>query len=360
MSDNLQRRVQEAIDELVVSGAERGLQVAVYRHGELIVDAVAGVADPATGRPVTPATPFFSYSIGKGVAATAAHVLAERGVLCYDTPIAELWPEFAAHGKERVTVRHALSQSAGVPGLPAGITVADLCDWSKMCAIVAGAEPWWEPGTKIGYHAVTFGYLVGEIIRRVAGKTISQVVLEEVATPLGIQDEIFFRVPESERGRLARLEDAPRGQEMPPMPPDSPIFKIGPAECMTAAYGNRDDVLGAEIPAGGTVTARGVARMYAALLGEVDGVRLISPERLREVTAVAMSGPDQIFGFPTSWGLGYSIDGVGVFGVGGVGGSYACANRTTDVAYALTKNRLAPDFETAGRIGAIIAEATRD
>lgn len=360
MSGNLQRRIQEAIDELVASGAERGLQVAVYRHGELVVDAVAGVADPATGRPVTSDTPFFSYSIGKGVAATAAHVLAERGALDYDTPIAELWPEFAAHGKGGTTVRHALSQSAGVPGLPPGLTVADLCDWSKMCAIVADAEPWWEPGTKIGYHAVTFGFLVGEIIRRVAGKSISQVVLEEVATPLGIQDELYFRVPEAERGRLARLEDAPVSRELPPMPPDSPVFKIGPAECMTAAYGNRDDVLGAEIPAGGTVTARGVARMYAALLGEVDGVRLISPERLREVSAVAMSGPDQIFGFPTSWGLGYSIDGDGVFGVGGVGGSYACANRATGVAYALTKNRLAPDFATAGRIGAIIAEATRD
>ena len=136
----VQQDVQQAIDHLVESGAERGLQVAVYRNGEQVVDAVAGIADPATGGPVTSDTPFFSYSIGKGVAATVVHVLAERGVLGYDTPIVELWPEFGAHGKQKVTVRHALSQSAGVPGLPPGLTVEDLCDWDKMCAIIAGSE----------------------------------------------------------------------------------------------------------------------------------------------------------------------------------------------------------------------------
>jgi CubicO group peptidase (beta-lactamase class C family) len=293
MRNDLQQQVQEAIDELVATGAERGLQVAVYRHGELVVDAVAGVADPATGRRVTSDTPFFSFSIGKGVASTVLHVLAERGALRYDTPIVELWPEFGAHGKETATVRHALSQSAGVPGLPAGLTIADLCDWEKMCALIADAEPWWQPGTKIGYHALTFGYIVGEIIRRAAGKRLSQVLYEEVAGPLGVGDELFFSVPESERGRLARLEDAEGGQERRAAPPaDSPLLKLGPPEATTAAFGNRADVLAAEIPAGGTVTARAVARMYAALLGEVDGVRLISPERLREVSAVAMSGID--------------------------------------------------------------------
>ena len=153
--NDLQTKVQEAIDQLVESGAERGLQVAVYRNGELVVDAVAGVADSETGRPVTSDTLFFSYSIGKGVASTVVHVLAERGVLDYDTKIAELWPEFGAHGKEGATVRHALSQSVGVPGLPSGLTAEDLTDWEKMCDIIADSEPWWEPGTRIGYHAIT-------------------------------------------------------------------------------------------------------------------------------------------------------------------------------------------------------------
>ena len=362
--NEIQNQVQQAVDRLVESGAERGLQVAVYRHGELIVDAVAGVADPDTGHPVTSDTLFFSYSIGKGVAATVVHVLAERGAIAYDTPIAELWPEFGVHGKDKVTVRHALSQSAGVPGLPPGLTVDDLCDWEKMCAIIADSELWWEPGTKIGYHAVTWSYIVGEIIRRASGKPISGALREEVAEPLGVTNELFFAVPEPEQRRVAPLEDAPGSEEMfGELPPDSPVFKLGPD--LSAAEANRTEVLSANILAGGTVTARAVARMYAALLGEVDAVRLISPERLREASAVAMSGTDQIFGFPTSWGLGYSIgqfmsnahETQHVFGVGGIGGSHAYADTATGTTFALTKNRLTPSFDTAEQVAGIVANA---
>lgn len=364
---DLQHQVQDALDALVESGAERGLQVAVYHDGQLIVDAVAGLADPASGRPVTADTPFFSYSIGKGVAATVVHVLAERGVLDYDTRIVELWPEFGAHGKHQATVRHALSQAAGVPGLPPGLTVADLCDWDKMCAIIADAEPWWEPGTRIGYHAITWGYLVGEIVRRASGKPLSEALRDEVARPLGIADELFFAVPASQQHRLAQLEDAPGSAEMfGELPADSPIRKLGPD--LTVAHANSAAVRSATIPAGGTVTARAVARMYAALLGEVDGVRLISPARLREVSAVAMSGIDQVFGFPTAWGLGYAIGQFmanahatqHVFGVGGVGGSHAYADTASGIAFALTKNRLSPSFETAERVAAIVTKAVAD
>jgi CubicO group peptidase (beta-lactamase class C family) len=269
-------------------------------------------------------------------------------------------------------VRHALSQSVGVPGLPPEVTVEDMCDWEKMCAIIAEAEPWWEPGTRIGYHAVTWGYIVGEIVRRATGKPISQVLREEVAGPLGVADELLFAVPKPQQGRLARLEDVPVPPEiaaaMAEMPEDSPLLKVGPAECTTAAYGNRADVLSANIPAGGTVTARAVARMYAALLGEVDGVRLISPERLREVSTVEMSGVDEIFGFPTSWGLGYSIgqfmsntaETQHVFGVGGVGGSHAFADTATGTTFALTKNRLTPSFDTAEQVAGIVTKAVAD
>jgi CubicO group peptidase (beta-lactamase class C family) len=366
---DLQQQVQAAIDELVASGVERGLQVAVYRHGALIVDAVAGVADPLTGRMVTSDTPFFSYSVGKGVAATALHTLAERGVIDYDTPIVELWPEFGAHGKHRVTVRHALSQSAGVPGLPRSVTVEDLCDWDRMCAIIADEKPWWEAGTQIGYHAVTWGYIVGEIVRRASGRSLAQVLREAVAGPLGVADELFFAVPTSEQSRLAYLEDAAAGSPMDfALPEDHPMLKIGPPECTTAAYGNRADVRSSSIPAGGTVTARAVARMYAALLGEVDGVRLISPERLREVSAVAMTGIDQVFGMPTTWGLGYGIEkpatggpgGGATFGVGGVGGSHAYADVAHGITFALTKNRLAPDFAVAQQIAALVATSAAD
>jgi CubicO group peptidase (beta-lactamase class C family) len=366
----LQQQVQGAIDELVESGAERGLQVAVYRHGEQVVDAVAGVADPETGRPVASDTPFYAYSVGKGATSTVAHVLAERGLFGYDTPVVELWPEFGAHGKESATVRHVLTHTVGVPGIPPDTTPEDLCDWDKMCAEIADAEPWWEPGTKTAYHAYPFGYIVGEIVRRTTGRPISQVLREEVAEPLGVADEIYFGIPESELGRLARLEDVEGSEEfLAAMPDDAPFFKLGPrATTPTAGFGNRKDILMADIPAGGKTSARATARMYAALMDEVDGVRFVSTERLREISAPAFSGVDQIMGNPVTWALGYSVGQLGsdaqetptVFGMGGVGGSFAYADTATGVAFALTKNRLTADFSAAERIAGIVTKAVGD
>ena len=368
--NSVQQQVQEALDGLVESGAERGLQVSVYRNGEPVVEAVAGLADPETGRPLTPATPIYVYSVGKGATATVAHRLVERGAFDYDTPIVDLWPEFGAHGKEAATVRHALTHTVGVPGIPADTTPEDLCDWEGMCAVIADSEPWWEPGTKTAYHAYTFGYIVGEIVRRATGRPISQVLREEVAGPLGVADELYFGVPEPELGRLARLEDAEGGAEfLAAMPDDSPIFKWGPRTTVpTAGFGNRADVLMADIPAGGKTSARAMARMYAALLGEVDGVRLVSPERLREVSAVAYGGVDEIMGNPVSWALGYSVGRIGTesqqtpttFGMGGVGGSYAYADTETGIAFALTKNRLTMDFGAAEQVAGIVARAVAD
>ena len=367
----IQRQVQRAIGDLVDSGAERGMQVAVYRRGELVVDAVAGIADPATGRPVTSDTPFYNFSIVKGAAATIAHRLAESGLFGYETPVVDIWPEFAAHGKQKVTVRHILSHTAGVPGIPLDTTPEDLCDWDKMCAAIAASELWWEPGTKIGYHAYTFGYLVGEIARRATGKSISQLLHEEVSGPLGVGDELYFGMPRSEHHRLAVLEDAEVADAaaFSAMPPDLPMFKAGPMTLLpTAQLGNRPDVLAADIPAGGKTSARAIARMYAALLGDVDGIRLISPARLRESTAVAMSGNDAVFGMPTKWGLGYAIGGLGsashetssVFGVGGAGGSFACGDTATGIAFAVTKNRLTNDFNAATQLNQLVAEALRE
>ena len=363
-----QKQVQKAIDQLVDAGAERGLQVAAYRGPDLVVDAVAGVADPESGRPVTPDTPFYSYSVGKGATSTIIHILAQRGLFEYDTPVVALWPEFGAHGKQSVTVRQVLNHTAGVPGIPLDTTIEDLCNWDKMCAAIADEELWWEPGTKVGYHAYTFGYIAGEIVRRTTGKKISQVLREDVAGPLGVADEIYFGMPESEHYRLARLEDAPTAGPMPEMPPDLPMFKAGPMSTFpNAEFGNRTDVLSADIPAGGKVSARAIARMYAALLTEVDGLRLISAERLREVTAVSSTGTDQVFGNPSTWGLGYAIGGLGpaaqdsqtVFGLGGVGGSFACGDTATGIAFAFTKNRLTQDFNAASELSLIVKKALR-
>ncbi|MFF2845871.1 serine hydrolase domain-containing protein [Streptomyces sp. NPDC058001] len=368
---DLQKELQRTLDELVESGAERGVQVAVYRDGTLVADAVAGLADPATGREVTPSTPFYNYSIGKGVTSTVLHVLVEQGLLDYDTRVAEVWPEFAAHGKEAVTVRHVLTHSAGVPAVPLDTTVENLCDWEHMCGVIADAEPWWEPGTKMGYHAYTFGYLVGEVIRRVTGRRISEVLRDEVAGPLGVADELYFGMPLPEQARLARLEDAPSGFDMSQLPPDSPMLKAGPVSTFpTAELGNRADILAADIPAGGKISARALARMYAALLGEVDGVRLVSPERLRQVTALALSADDEVFGNRATWGLGYSLgaldagpepraDGTTVFGFGGAGGSFGCGDTGTGTAWAITKNRLTPDFSSATLVGELVTRHTK-
>jgi CubicO group peptidase (beta-lactamase class C family) len=366
----VQKQVQKAIDELVESGTERGVQVAAYQRGKLVVDAIAGIADAATGRPVTSDTPFYNFSVLKGAASTVAHVLAEHGLFGYDTPVVDLWPEFGAHGKQKVTVRHVLSHTAGIPGIPLDTSPEDLCNWDKMCAAIAASELWWEPGTKIGYHAYTFGYIVGEIVRRVTGKPISQVLLEEVSGPLGVSKEMYFGMPRSEHHRLAVLEDAPMDPQamaaMASMPPDLPMFKAAPMSLFpNASFGNREDILAADIPAGGKTSARAMARMYAALLGEVGGVRLISSARLREVTSVAASGVDEVFGMPTKWALGYSVGRPGamesssVFGVGGVGGGFACFDTATGIAFALTKNRLTQDFNASAQISQLVTDALK-
>jgi CubicO group peptidase (beta-lactamase class C family) len=365
----VQEQVQQTLDKLVESGAERGVQVAVYRGGEQVVDAVAGVADPASGRPVGAGTVFYNFSTVKGATTTVVHVLAERGLFGYDTPVADLWPEFAAHGKGAVTVRQVLNHTAGVPGVPPDTTVEDLCDWDGICAAVADAELWWEPGTKVGYHAYTFGYILGEVVRRVTGKPISQVLREEVSGPLGVADELWFGMPASEHHRLAPLEDEPGAAEtaaqmLASMPPDLPMLRSAPMSLFPSAdFGNRPDTLAADIPAGGKTSARAMARMYAALLGQVDGVRLLTPERLAEATAVSSSGTDEVFGMPTTWGLGYGIGGPAgdaqnaatVFGLGGVGGSFACGDTATGVAWAVTKNRVSNDFATSTQLGQLIA-----
>ncbi|GII64277.1 esterase [Sphaerisporangium krabiense] len=357
MSD-LQSDVQALLDELVESGAERGAQVAVYRHGELLADAVAGVADPLAGRAFTSDTPVYVTSTGKGVISALVHLLAERGVLGYDAPIATYWPRFGAHGKHTATVRHALTHTAGVPGLPADTTAARFADWDAMCEAIAEAKPWWEPGTKIGYHPQTFMFILGQVVRGATGKSISRVLREEIGEPLGVADELFLAVPPEELPRLAVIEESAPPMELPPEMLESiPFFRVvdgytaGPLKAMPdAAFSNRPDVLTAD--SGATMSARALARVYDALLNG-----LISPERLREVSTVAVSGTDEITGMPASWGLGYSVGLTSslpaptVFGMPGSGGTAGFADTASGFAVGVTKNRIsAGDFSTVERV----------
>jgi CubicO group peptidase (beta-lactamase class C family) len=362
---DVQARVQAAIDEMVACGTETGLQVAVLRGGQVAAEAVSGVADPDTGAAVRVDTLFYAASTAKGVAASLAHVLAERGDLDYDMTLASVWPEFGSRGKERVTVRHVLLHTAGLPALPPGTTPADLCDWEYMCAVLAAQEPWWEPGTRFGYHALTFGFLLGEVIRRVTGRTVTELLRKLVTGPLGVQDEVCFGVPPALLPRVAKQVP---GDGSPPVPPQpgSVLDRAMPRGVRPdAAFANRADVLTSDIPSMGTMTARGVARMYSALLGHVDGVALVSAARLAAMTTVAFTGTDEVMGFPTSWAFGYSPDRPGgvpsrrgsTFGMVGSNGSAAYADVDSGVAVAVMHNRFTPgDLSAVTRIDRIVAE----
>ena len=287
--EELQGRVQALLEELVDSGAERGLQVAIYHGEQLVVDAWAGVADPATGRPVDGDTLFTVFSTTKGIVATLIHILVERGLLDYDAPIARYWPEFGANGKEGITARHALTHTAGIPQMPAGVGPSDLCDWDGMCRRVADLGPLWPPGAFTGYHGLTVGWILGGLAERASGMPLPQLLHEEIRAPLGISS-LFLGVDPSAEGRVAELESAPPRDADPTEPPlFSPFAALSLPELNERAFPlpfqplevvfNRPELRRAVIPAaGGIMNARAIARHYAALAcGTLDGVQLLAP-----------------------------------------------------------------------------------
>jgi CubicO group peptidase (beta-lactamase class C family) len=359
---DVQGVVAEIADELVASGAERGLQVAAYLGGEPVVDVAAGVADAATGRPVEPSTLFYNWSIGKGATATLVHRLVDAGQIDFDTRVAQVWPEFAQHGKQAVTVRQVLDHTAGVPGLPAGVTVDDVCSWKTMTTALEDAEPWWEPGTQVGYHAYTFGYLCGEIVRRVTSRELGD-VLEDLTAAIGCPGEIRYGMRET--SGLAVLEDAPSDVDWSQMADDLPMFRAAPLSVLpTAALGADRRMLAADIPAGAKVTSRAMARLYAGWLGEVDGARVVSAARLADASTVSSSGPDQVYGGDCAMSLGFALGlpwadagAPRAFGMAGAGGSWAGADPERGVAVAVTKNVLSVDFTTVQRIVSAVLSA---
>ncbi|GAB3141938.1 serine hydrolase domain-containing protein [Micromonospora sonneratiae] len=353
-----QARVQKLLDQLVETDQETGVQVAAYLRGEPVVDAHAGLADPATGRTVDHQTLFNAWSTGKGSTSTVVHVLVERGLLHYETPVAEYWPQFGAHGKDRITIAHVLTHTAGVPQAPEGITVGDLGDWDGMCARIADLPVLWEPGTATGYHALTYGYILGEVVRRVTGRPIAQVLCEHVAGPLGIADDLFLGVPAEQHDRVARLEDGNWVATMARRPADSLFFTAAPHSIQPSAeLGNRSDYLTVDLPCAGTMTAHAAARMYAALACDVDGVRLISPRRTDLLSTIATAEVDRVLGVPVPKGLGYFLGlpetggRASAFGCKGSGGSIAFADPGNDFAFAFMHNRMAaPPADLASRV----------
>jgi CubicO group peptidase (beta-lactamase class C family) len=332
---DLQANIQSLLDRFVAEGSERGAQVAIYRDGRLVVDAFAGVTDSAPGEPVRANTLFPVFSTTKGIAATLAHLVVERGLIDYDTPIAQVWPEFAAHGKEAVTFGHALDHTAGVPNLPAEADRARIVDWDAMCAMVADLKPLSPPGTKREYHALTYSWTVGEVVHRVDGRPFPQIVQEEIADRLGVAGELYCGLPDEAQARVATLTMNP--PPPPPGPDPQPIpARVQPLhDWMNQPAARRACVPGAN----GVMSARAVARHYAALLpGGVDGVELLPPERVRRATAARPTGLAE--DGSAQQALGYSLGSFppSSFGHGGYGGSHGWGDPENGVAFGFTHN----------------------
>lgn len=348
--------VTETLRKVVPHKRGGGAAVAVYHRGRLVVDAWAGTRDP-NGTPWDRDTVAMSFSTTKGVVATALHRLVDRGLLDYDDPVAKHWPEFAANGKEHITVRQLLSHSAGMHRLRGVIDDAHLMlDWKHITAALAAEAPRWEPGSRHGYHGITYGFLVGEVIRRVTGTTVHEVVQREIVEPLDL-DGMFIATPPDARHRLARLimsfgnaqrtERVARGLERVAwMRPAVETFMV--LDFDRLLLGER--VHESELPAlNGCFTARSLARMYAALAGGgvLEGKRFLSAETLRRATEVQTDTRDVVVGFPMRWRLGYHMAATtrGVlpngFGHFGFGGSGAWADPDRDLAVAMVCNRVA-------------------
>jgi CubicO group peptidase (beta-lactamase class C family) len=336
---------------------ELGAAFSLYVDGEMAVDIWAGVADRRTGRPWAEDTLQLVYSTTKGAAAICVARLVEAGLASYDDPVASHWPEFAANGKEAVTIAQLMSHQAGLPYATSALGFDDLMAVAPVVEALAAQAPLWEPGTTHGYHAVTYGWLAGELVRRIDGRRIGQYFAEEVAAPLGL--DFWIGLPESEEPRVSHLEAAPA-----PTDPEalammmqiagpgtmgfnalfmSGVMLAGPADAF-----NSRAVHATEMPAAnGITTARSLARMYAATVGTVDGVRLVDDATVDTVRAEAVNGPDACLVVPSRFGMGFMLDGdltpmlsPASFGHAGAGGSLGYADPEAKVGYGYVMNQM--------------------
>ncbi len=343
MKKQYQEPLQAYLDQLVADGTERGVQLVVYLNGELVVDVVAGEIDPTSGTKVRSDTLFPAFSTTKGIAATLAHLMVERGKITYDTPIAEVWPEFAANGKGGITLRHALSHTAGLQNLPTPLTHAELNDWDTMCRKMAAATPTSAPGAVFAYHAMTYSWLVGETTCRVDGRKFQQLLHDEICVPLGMEKEIYSGIPDEEEPRVAFLESKEDSGE--PLPHAATDLAVPPLVLPLHRWMNTPGARRACIPASnGIMSARAVARHYAALLpGGVDGVELLPPERIRLATEPqprpTSLKPDEPAPYHRlGYGIGSTLSPTS-FGHGGAGGSFGFADPEHNIAFCFTRNR---------------------
>jgi len=341
--------VRDVFEGALASGADVGASFCATVEGETVVDLWGGFADEARTRPWVRDTIVNVYSTTKTMTALTALLVADRGELDFDAPVARYWPEFAANGKADVKVSHLMSHSAGLSGWKEPIRKEDLYDWEKVTALLAAQAPYWEPGTAPGYHALTQGYLVGEVVRRITGRSLGTVFREEIAEPLGA--DFHIGLPATEDDRVAELIPPPRGAaigdgvqtELQANMSHNPEIDV--LETRTRAW------RGAEIPAaGGTGNARSVAEIHAILAngGVARGKRFLSEAGCRKALELQVEGQDLILGTPARFGMGFGLAG-GMMPLpnpntifwGGYGGSLVIIDMDARTTFGYAMNKMA-------------------
>ncbi|HET6951548.1 MAG TPA: serine hydrolase domain-containing protein [Acidimicrobiales bacterium] len=386
--------VRDAFARNFTEQGEVGAAFSLVHDGRTVVDLWGGVADAATGAPYTEDTLQLVFSTTKGATAICANLLAQRGELDLDAPAAHYWPEFAQAGKGDIPVRWLLCHKSGLAYVDSDLGLEDALAWDPAVEALAAMTPLWEPGTAHGYHAVTYGWLVGEVVRRVTGRSLGTFFADEVAGPLGL--EFWIGLPDEQQARVAPLTNRALATAGAPgmeaeaggaddggvndmiatieqfLGPDSMLAKAlgGTASYAFTGEGtfNRHDVRAAELPAANGVTnARSLARMYAATVGTVEGgpaAPLLAPGQVAAATTVQTSGADQVLMFETTFGLGFMtaspFSPYGApqsFGHSGAGGSVGFADPENALGFGYVMNRmmtnLAGDPRSANLVRAV-------
>jgi len=361
--------VRAAFEKNFELGEEVGASAAVYHRGQRVVDIWGGAFGLGSERPYDDSTLQLMFSTTKGIVAIAVAMCVQRGLIDYDAPVSTYWPEFAAHDKGDATVAQLLSHQCGLIAPDGPVTLADALDWKTITAMLADTKPDWPIGTGHGYHAVTFGFLAGELIRRTDGRSPGQFVSDEIAGPLGV--ELWIGLPEEMEDRVSPILGRPLNEDNP-----DPAIKamlemfLGPgtrggrALFLNGAFQvedafNRRDVHAAEVPAAnGIGNAAALAKIYAATIGEVDGIRLLGQDVLdrARTTVTPENEPDLCLVMPTTFGMGFMTHGVftpysgpGSFGHSGAGGSNAFAQPERQLAVGYVMNKMAANLAADAR-----------
>ena len=368
------------------SGVEIGAAVSFVLDGQPVVDLWGGHYDLQRTREWERDTLVNVYSTTKGMTAICAHQLVERGLLDIEAPVARYWPEFATAGKDAITLRWLLSHKASLCGISVPLPNGALYDWDVMCAALAAQEPWWTPGEAHGYHPFTFGFLVGEVVRRVTGESLGSYFRNHVAEPLGA--DFHIGLPAEHDSRTSDIYSTLIGNKPAAPPAPNPSFAefgqlmMKPGTMQWAAFLNppqdRNAVntrqwRQAEIPAAnGHGTARALARIYGALArgGEIDGVRILRPETIERATREEASGPEKLFCglVPMRFGLGFVLsDGSHrysrlspnprAFGHAGGGGSVGMADPDARIGFGFTMNNMQASLVSAGATATLLIDA---